>query len=753
MGDARGGDVRGELSRIGEAVRRRFTAQKRVLSYHEYLDIAATHPARHTRDAARYLRDTFDHYGSYMVERPWGEVRRYRLFDLSFEGTGQTDDEGAPELRSDHLVGHEYIQKALYRILQGFVREGRANRLVLLHGPNGSAKSTLTRCLMRALEHYSAQDEGALYRFSWIFPRGSDGKGIGFGSTSEGPKAGESYAHLPDERIDVKLPSSLREHPLLLLPRDERSRFITSLYEQGGVEDPAPDSLWRGRLGHKSRQIFEALLTAYRGDLDRVLAHVQVERWYISRRYRTGAVTIGPQMAVDASERQITADRTLGSLPASLSAVTLFEPYGELVDASGGVVEYSDLLKRPLDAWKYLLLAIENGEVALPLSNLPINAVMLASSNEGHLNAFKEHPEYKSFRGRLLLVRVPYLLDYELERGIYDAQIVPQVRRHVAPHTTYIAALWAVLTRLHRAQPERYSAVALGRVAADLSPLEKAELYASGTIPGRLGADEAKTLRGGMREVHDEMAELGLYEGLTGASPREIRQMLLDTASDKTEPCLSPRGLLARIELLCKREDYGFLKLDKDHGYQDHVGFVAQVRGRWLDKVDDELRTATGLIEEGQYESLFDQYVAHVSFHVKKERLLNSITGKYEDPDTKMMESVEEMLGATSSDEFRRDLIGTVAAHAIDHPGEEVDYERLFPRYLELVKQFYFGGRKKQLGAILDDALALLDGRPVEPEREPKARETLDALCEQFGYEESSARIALGELAADRYWK
>lgn len=745
------GDVRGELSRIGAAVRERFAAQKRVLSYHEYLDIAAAHPGRHTRDAARYLRDTFDHYGSYPVERPWGEVERFRLFDLSFEGTGESDDAGAPEHRSDHLVGNEYIQQALYRILQGFVREGRANRLVLLHGPNGSAKSTLTRCLMRALEHYSAQEEGALYRFSWIFPRGSGNAGIGFGSLSEGPKPGESYAHLPDERIDAKLPSSLREHPLLLLPRDERCRFITALYENSDVRDSAPDTLWRGRLGHKNRQIFEALLTAYRGDLDRVLAHVQVERWYISRRYRTGAVTIGPEMAVDASERQITADRSLNSLPASLSAVTLYEPYGELVDASGGVLEYSDLLKRPLDAWKYLLLAIENGEVSLPLSNLPINAVMLASSNEGHLHAFREHPEYRSFRGRLLLVRVGYLLDHTLEQGIYDAQLVPQVRRHVAPHTTYVAALWAVLSRLHRAKVENYEDPSLGRVAADLSPLEKAELYASGVIPSRLGADEAKVLRGGVRAVHDEMADLDVYEGLTGASPRVIRLMLLDTGSDKSESCLSPREVLARIEQLCRRDDYQFLGLDKDHGYQDHLGFVAQVRGRWLDHVDDELRTATGLIEEGQYETLFDTYVTHVSFQMKKERLYNEVTGKYEDPDTQLMESIEEMLGAKNADEFRRDLINAVAAQAIDHPGEQVDYERLFPRYLDRVKQSYFGGQKKQLGEILEDVLALLDERPVEPERELKARETLGQLYERHGYQASSARIALGELASDRY--
>ena len=47
----------------------------------------------------------------------------------------------------------------------------------------------------------------------------------------------------------------------------------------------------------------------------------------------------------------------------------------------------------------FSLAAIETGEVALPTSILPINSVMIASSNELHLSAFREHPEFNSFSG------------------------------------------------------------------------------------------------------------------------------------------------------------------------------------------------------------------------------------------------------------------------------------------------------------------------------------------------------------------
>jgi predicted Ser/Thr protein kinase len=515
-------DSRQRLAQIGAVVRDRFESEKRVLSFEEFLDLFAKHPWRHSRDAARYLKDCLDWFGTYEIDRPGAPVTRWRLFDLEFERVEASD---TADLGTGHdfLVGQERLQGSFYRILSNFVREGRTNRLILLHGPNGSAKSTFVGCLMRALEHYSGQDEGALYRFSWIFPRGSDGKTIGFGSRDVPLGPGESYAHLSDDRIDVKLTSEVRENPLILLPPAERRRIVREAYTEAQIEDPPPHGLLSGQLGHKNRQIFEALLTAYRGDLSRVLAHVRVERYAFSRRYRVGVVTIGPEMAVDAQERQISVDRSLGALPASLSSLTLFETVGELVDAAGGVLEYSDLLKRPIDAWRNLLLAIETGEVSLTHSMLPLNTVLVASSNELHLTAFKEHHEYRSFRGRLQLVRVPYLLDYRQEQGIYDAQIVPQVRRHVAPHATYVAALWAVLTRMRKPQGEHYENGKLGKLVNQLTVLEKAELYADGTIPERFSSDEAHELRAGIETVRRESDTWPNYEGLTGASPREIR--------------------------------------------------------------------------------------------------------------------------------------------------------------------------------------------------------------------------------------
>ncbi len=738
------------LDAIRSEVKSRFEAQKRVLSFREYLDLVREHPRRHTRDAGRYLKDCLDFFGSYEVERPAGKVKRWRLFDLEF---GRHNSGHQAELRlRDRLAGNEHAQEALYRILDGFEREGRANRLVLLHGPNGSAKSTFAACLMRGLEAYSDTDDGALYRFSWIFPRSREGSGIGFTTSSDELGQGDSFAHLPEDRIIAKLQSSVREHPLLLLPRDVRQRLIASIYEGANLLEAAPDWVWTGQLSRKNQQIFQALLTAYRGDLERVLAHIQVERFYVSRRYRVGAVTIGPQMSVDASERQITADRSIESLPASLSALTLFEPFGELIDASGGIVEFSDLLKRPLEAWKYLLLAIENGEVSLQMSNLPINAVMIASSNELHLSAFRQHPEYNSFRGRILRVRMSYLLDVHREQEIYDGQIVPQIPNHVAPHTTYVAALWAVLTRLRKPDASRFADSDLGTIASSLTPLEKADLLADGLVPARFEADQAKVLASGITEVELQGASTSDYEGINGASPREIRMLLLDAAADFEEPCVSPAMFLQRLTEFCERDDYDFLKEQADGLYRDHRAFVDVVNERWLDIVEGELRAATGLIDEHSHIGLFDRYVSHVSYSVKRERVFNPVTGEDEDPDVDLMRSVEEKLGVDDPQAFRNDLLSAIAAWAIDHPEQDVDYEALFPRYIEQMRQAYFDERRGQVGEIGRAIVSVLEeDDTLDADLREAAQQALQVLIGVYGYERSSAKVALGALVDARY--
>ena len=246
------------LQNVGEQVQQAFLRNKTILSFQEYMEAYFERPRVHARDSAQYIRDCFDYYGTASVQRPSGSFRRFKLFERPFDAgpnSSQEGEGGAP------VCGQEEVQNAIYRILSGFVRAGRMNKLILLHGPNGSAKSSIVAAIQRALEDYSRKEEGQLYRFNWIFPSEKLVKGsIGFGETpSGGSRVVESYAHLEGEQVDARIQCELRDHPLFLVPRGERQRLLR--------ESTKPDDAFQlgqgileGELCAKCRQIYAALL-------------------------------------------------------------------------------------------------------------------------------------------------------------------------------------------------------------------------------------------------------------------------------------------------------------------------------------------------------------------------------------------------------------------------------------------------------------------------------------------------------------
>jgi predicted Ser/Thr protein kinase len=752
--------IRDELQALGEGIRDDFARNRRVMSFAEYLELASSRPRQQLRSAPQYIRDCFDHYGSDQIAYPWGTTRRFRLFDVPW-ADGR-----------DRLIGQEEVQNRIYRALTNFVHEGVSNKLVLLHGPNGSAKSTLVRCIGRALQHYSSQDEGALYRINWIFPGTKISKsGIGFSGTKfDEHGAGDTYAYLPEELIDAKLSDELRDHPLFLIPPERRRSVMTRMLAEspdgdgdgngggvGGDRDfVLSDYLQHGRLSQKNRTVFESLLTSYQGDYFKVLRHVQVERFYIGQRYREGYATVEPQLSVDAVERQITADRSIAALPAALQSIALYEYGGELVNANRGLIEYSDLLKRPLEAYKYLLTTVERSSVNLATATLFLDLVFIGSSNEIHLQAFKEIPEFQSFRGRLELVRVPYLLNFRQEERIYQEKLREAAHgRHVAPHSAYVAALWAVLTRIRKPMADKFPKK-IADLVARLTPLEKAELYALGRAPDSMSAGQSRELLAHLRDILRESDAYPNYEGRTGASPRELQVVAFNAANSPSYPYVSPLAVLDEIEELCKQTSvYEFLKQEPlPGGFHDHRKFIDQCRERLLDLIDDEVRSSMGLVEEAEYQRLFQRYVTHVMHWIKHEKVRNPTTGRLENPDEAMMRDVEKTLEVSGrADDFRADLIAKIGAWSLDHLNQKPDYTDIFPDHFKRIRDAYFEERKKTVQGGVADLVRLVTGNEsaITGDGKKRARTTLDNMIERFGYTQDSARDAIILLVRSRY--
>ena len=751
-------EIRRYLQGIGTEVKNTFVQNRMLLSYDQYLELVEKEPARQARNAAQYLKDVFEYYGQVELRTPIGTLKRFRLFDCDFsDGVGR-------------VAGQEEVQAAIYRILGNFVRNRQVDKLILLHGPNGSAKSSLIAAIESGTAAYSRKPEGALYRFNWVFPSDKLVKGsIGFNEKVTGP-SGEfsSFALLEGEAIDARLQCEVKDHPLFLLPKHERRRFLEKLLGEEAlrpVGQVAPgqdafnvsDYIANGDLCHKCRQIYSALLAHYQGDYLRVLRHVQVERFYISSRYQVGIATVEPQLSVDASYRQVTADRSHGSLPPALQNLSLLEPSGPLVAGNRGIVEYSDLLKRPLEHFKYLLVASENQQVTLEHFTLFLDTVLLASSNEKHLAAFKETPDFASFKGRIELVRVPYLRRLSNEQQIYDQQLSrASLGRHVAPHGSLVAAQWAVLTRLKKPIPERYQGD-LREIVDALTPLEKLQLYDAGEVPDRLALGEAKDLRKHAEEIYRESDTYPNYEGRSGASAREIKTAISNAAQNPHFLCLTPQAILEELRAICRDKSvYEFLQQEVVDGFHDHEAFVGVAEARLLAIVDEEVRDSMGLVSEAQYRQIFERYVQHVSHWVKNEKMRNRVTGAYEPPQESLMVEVEGIVMPADEDrgEFRRGLISAIGAFRLDNPdGLDIDYARIFQDQFRRLRDHYFEAHKKQLQHNKNNVLKVLAGDQggLSDKEVAQVNETVATMNTRYGYCRNCAKDAIVFLSRKRY--
>ncbi len=742
-------DAKPRLEEISQRIKERFESRRQILTFEQYMEMVYEHPERFVRSSVQYLLDMIDFFGRRDGSDGNGKRGGYKVFDMEFADPNMA------------MAGEERVQEDVVRILRGFASAGRANKLILMHGPNGSSKSTFVSCLMAGLAHYSHTDEGALYRLNWIFPEEKlTRERIGFNKEKNEPiPLGDSYATLPEERIAAKIPCELRDSPLLLFPKDERNKIFEELFgkDQEKSKWRLPATLLEGNLAPRSKAIFDALLSAYKGDFSRVMQHVQVERWNISSHYKIGAVTIEPEMSVDAGMRQLTMDRSLQNLPPILQNLSLYQAEGRLVEANHGIIEFSDMLKRHPESFKYLLSATEKGTVNLDAALLQLDLVFIGSTNDNFLGAFIQghKAEYISYLGRWELVHVPYLLDYRDEKKIYDNQLLLERHgRELAPHTTEIAALFAVLTRLKRPNPEHYPE-ALRDIVERINPLEKALFYADGTIPVWVDNSKRKEFSRIRPRMMGEFSRRENYEGESGASPREMKIMLLNASQGKSGGCITPVAVMSELRrMIMDKSVYVFLNEEADGDYHDFTKILSYLEKYYLDILDREIRSGLDLVAPGQYAEIIARYVENVSAWVQKRRLVDRVTGQEKDVDQRFMIDIEQKIaGGDDTEKFRRDLISQVGAYALEHPDEEVDNVILFDRYIKRLEDFYFNKNRKKVSIAGENLLKFTSDKKDDISKEDQAivETMLEKLSSEHGYSPECTKIVFSYLWNRRY--
>jgi serine protein kinase len=642
-------------------------------SFEDYLDIVTDRPEV-TRTAYQRLYDMILSHGTEDTYENKEKVTVFRFF---------TDFAAR---HGDAIYG---IDRTLAQLVNTFKSAaqgyGTEKRVLLLHGPVGSAKSTIARLLKRGLEEYSRTDAGALYAYAWKMPDGSSQK------------------------------CPMHEEPLNLVPKEYRAKLLEHL-------NAVKKGKYEVQITHEScpfcRQMFAERQQKYDGDWQKVLQDVRVYRLLLSEQDRVGIGTFQPKDEKNQDSTELTGDINYRKIAeyGSDSDPRAFNFDGELNIANRGMVEFIEVLKLDV-AFLYDLLGASQEHKIKPkkFAQTDIDEVILGHTNEPEYKRLQNNEFMEALRDRTVKIDVPYVTRLREEIKIYEKDFnVQRVKgKHIAPHTIEVAAMWAVLTRL--SPPKHHN----------LTLLQKLKLYNGKTLPGF---------------TEDNVIELkreGVGEGMRGISPRYIQDKISNAlVTHPEEDNINPFMVLKELEEGLRHHA---LITDEDT-LKQFKELLSVVKEEYEDIVKNEVQRAIAA-DEDALSRLCSNYIDNVKAYTQRERVRNRYTGNYEDPDERLMRSVEEKIDIPEGrkDDFRREIMNYIGALAID--GKKFDYktnERL-QKALELK---LFEDQKDTI------KLTSLVSNVVDKATQEKIDIVKQRLIRNYGYNESSATDILTFVAS-----
>ncbi|HEU4742550.1 MAG TPA: serine protein kinase [Meiothermus sp.] len=567
-------------------------------SFAEYLELLRSDP-RPLRTSYQRVYDMIVSYGQQEYGRFREKLCHYRFFDDPVEGG------------RDAIFGLDRpIMQLVTTLKAAAYRYGPERRILLLHGPVGSAKSTIARLLKKGLEAYSKTDEGALYTFSW-------------------------------KTADEAMPCPMHEEPLHLLPIELRRHFLSEL-RAAHPEYPYPLEV-EGDLCPACRfQVSEAM-QRHGGDLAAVLEQeIAVRRLVLSEKDRVGIGTFQPKDEKNQDSTELTGDINYRkiALYGSDSDPRAFNFDGELNIANRGLVEFIEILKLDVAFLYDLLSASQEHKIkSKKFAQTDIDEVILGHTNEPEFKKLQANEFMEALRDRTIKIDVPYNLRASDEVKIYKRDFQGVKGKHIAPHTLEMAAMWATLTRLEA--PKK----------AGLSLLQKLKVY------------DGKLLPGWTEEAVKELMIEAKHEGLEGISPRYIQDKISNVLVTSEEPCINPFMVMNELE-----EGLRHHSLVSDEKTKERFrALLQEIKTEYAEIVKNEVQRAIAA-DEDALQRLFGNYVDNIKAYVLGERVKNPYTGSPEPPNERLMRSVEEKIEIPESrkDDFRREIMNYIGALALE---------------------------------------------------------------------------------------
>lgn len=652
-------------------------------SFSDYLHIVQNNP-RVARTAFQRVYDMILQFGFEEYNEYKKKIIHYKFFEDPF-------DNG-----KDALFGLDLPLMKLVNVFQSAAhRYGTEKRILLLHGPVGGAKSTIVRLLKKGLENYSRSSDGALYTYSWVKGHLKDENNI-FGTANI-------------------IPCPMHEEPLHLIPIELRDRILDELNKTLPEDQRI---FFEGELCPSCRYIYRELSNLYAGDWSKVMDHIKVRRIVLSEKDRIGIGTFQPKDEKNQDSTELTGDINYRKIAeyGSDSDPRAFNFDGEFNIANRGIIEFIEVLKLDV-AFLYDLLGASQEHKVKPkkFAQTDIDEVIIGHTNEAEYKKLLNNEYMEALRDRTVKIDIPYITKLHEEIRVYEKDYGEgRVRsKHIAPHTLEIASMWAILTRLE--EPKK----------ANLTLMQKLKLYDGKSLPG-FTEDNVKELRKEARR-----------EAMDGISPRYIQDKISNAlVSDVGGGCVNPFMVLNELESGLKH--HSLIKSEEQR--KSFRELLSIVKEEYEDIVKNEVQRAISADEEA-ISRLCSNYIDNVKAYTQKEKVRNPYTGQDEEPDERLMRSIEEKIDIPESrkDDFRREIMNYIGALAID--GKAFDY-RTNERLHKALELKLFEDQKDSI------KLTSLVSSVVDKDTQEKIDIVRSRLIKNHGYCETCATDVLNYVAS-----
>ena len=357
-------------------------------SFEDYLAIVREKP-QVTRNAYQRLYDMIISYGTEEYIDNKKKLIRYNFFkDEQNGGANAIFGLDIPLMRLVHV---------LKAAAEGY---GPEKRVILLHGPVGSSKSTIARLLKQGVEQYSRSPDGALYTFEWV---GLAGTGIDNRATSD------------------RFPSPMNEEPLRIIPPEWRAKAI----ERAGALERQVQGARRRRHGPGEPLHLQGPHAEVRGRLgqDGRRSTCACRRLVLSEKDRVGIGTFQPKDEKNQDSTELTGDINYRKIAeyGSDSDPRAFNFDGEFNIANRGVLEFIEILKLDV-AFLYDLLGATQEHKIKPkkFAQTDIDEVIIGHTNEAEYKKLLNNEFMEALRDRTIKIDIPYITKLTEEIRIYE---------------------------------------------------------------------------------------------------------------------------------------------------------------------------------------------------------------------------------------------------------------------------------------------------------------------------------------------